>query len=46
MARQITAQNIWSSLAQKVAADQPAASLKWAADEIRKIVKDNPDDVG
>jgi len=46
VARQITAQNIWSSLAQKVAADQPAASLKWAADEIRKIVKDNPDDVG
>ena len=38
--------SVWAKLAQKVSADQPAAALKWAADEIRKIVKDNPEDVG
>ncbi|HEV8635685.1 MAG TPA: extracellular solute-binding protein [Chloroflexota bacterium] len=46
LARQISAQNIWTSMAQKVIADQPAAALKWAADEVRKIVKDSPGDLG
>jgi multiple sugar transport system substrate-binding protein len=46
LARQISAQNIWSSLGQKILTDQPQAALKWAADEIRKIVKDNPGDLG
>jgi multiple sugar transport system substrate-binding protein len=46
LARQISAQNIWSSLGQKILSDQPQAALKWAGDEIRKIVKDSPGDLG
>jgi ABC-type glycerol-3-phosphate transport system substrate-binding protein len=46
LARQISAANIWSSLGQKLLTDQPQAALKWAGDEIRKIVKDNPGDLG
>jgi ABC-type glycerol-3-phosphate transport system substrate-binding protein len=46
LARQITAQNIWTSMSQKVLAETPQAALKWAADEIRKIVKDSPADLG
>ena len=46
LARQISAQNIWSSLGLKIMTDPPQAALKWAADEIRKIVKDNPGDLG
>ena len=46
LARQISAANIWSSLGQKIISDQPQAALKWAGDEIRKIVKDNPGDLG
>ena len=46
VARQITAQNIWSSLGQKIQSDDPKAALKWAGDQIRSIVKDNPGDLG
>jgi len=46
LAAQITAQNIWGNLAQGVVSDQPAAALKKAADDIRKIAKDNPGDLG
>jgi len=46
LARQITAANIWTSMSQKVLAGPSDAALKWAADEVRKLVADDPADVG
>jgi ABC-type glycerol-3-phosphate transport system substrate-binding protein len=46
LARQITAANIWTSMSQKVLTGPADAALKWAADEIRKLVADDPSDVG
>jgi len=46
LARQISAQNIWTSLGQKVMSGAPDAALTWAAGEIQKIVDDSPNDLG
>ncbi len=46
LARQITAGNIWSSMSQKVLSGPSDAALKWANDEVKKLVADDPGDLG